>query len=91
MDKDDAGFKLLVNQIRNSFPDEAKWVDSRMRAQGWENDEAHCVWIEQFSQCTSSALKVQDNNKALSYLLFISNILNTADNMMSRCIDVYYV
>ena len=91
MNPDDLAAQQLVEKIIAAFPDDAAWVNARMQSQGFEPKEAPYIWVEQFSQRTTDALKARDNAKAELHLKLMSNLFLTADVASAKCIDVAYV
>jgi hypothetical protein len=79
----------IVESIRRAFPKEATIVDAIVQRDGFEN--AHYIWVEQFSQLTTDAIRTGDYEKSKAHLILLSGVLGRGDDATKRCIDVAYV
>jgi len=91
MNPDNFAAQQLVEKIIAAFPDDSAVVDARVQSQGFEPKDAPYIWIEQFSQLTTDALKAGDTTKARSHLQLISGLLDSPDGASANCVDVAYV
>ena len=84
--------ELFINEIRNKFPDVSVKIDEWMDRQGYDaSDKMYTSMMEEFSQVTTDAIKAKDEEKALSYLSYMSEKLKSATSKEYEYIDVYYV
>ncbi len=79
----------IVESIRRAFPKEAAIIDTIVKRDGFEN--AHYIWVEQFSHLTTDAIRTCDYEKAKAHLILLSGVLGRGDDATKRCIDVAYV
>jgi hypothetical protein len=88
-DAENLAAKQVVESIRRAFPKEAAQVDAIVQRDGFEN--AHCIWVEHFSQLTTNAIRARDYEKSKARLILLSGVLSRGDSATKRCIDVAYV
>jgi len=86
---EEAAARAIVDAIRAAFPEEVAHIDPALSRDGYV--EAHHIWVERFSQCTTDAIRRGDQSKAASHLKLLSALLNRGDEATRRCIDVAYV
>ncbi|MFZ6770121.1 DUF7674 family protein [Undibacterium sp. Di26W] len=81
--------RLLLNIMR-TFPDVALHMIRCARAQ---RSIAFCAteMVGEFARVTTEAMRHGDKEVAQSHLLFMSELLKTADEKTREYIDVYYV
>ena len=77
-------------ELADRFPKEAERADSFLVTRGFEAD-AHSIWLEEFSNATTAAMRAQDERTVREYLSFMSKQLARADDELKKYIDVSYV
>jgi hypothetical protein len=88
-DAENLAAQKVAESIRRAFPKEATIVDVIVQRDGFEN--AHYIWVEQFSQLTTDAIRTGDYEKSKAHLILLSGVLSRGDDAIKRCIDVAYV
>ena len=85
----------LLNTIYDEFPEVAKDLDHTLK-HNWEYEphERNEMWtglIERFSQLTTDAISIGDEETAKKYLSFMEKQYLTGGENLKKAVDVYYV
>ncbi|MCG6878419.1 MAG: hypothetical protein LJE96_04630 [Deltaproteobacteria bacterium] len=89
---DDIIIENFIDEIRVKFPEVLSDLDEWMELQGYEpEDRMYTSLMERFSQITTDSFKNKNEDRAKSYLEYMSRKLVNATDMEKEYIDVYYV
>lgn len=88
----DLEIEKFIFEIRDKFPDVADRMDKWLNHLGLEpEDSMYTSMFEAFSQATTDAIKMRDEDTALKHLTYMSQKLINATTAVAEYIDVYYV